>query len=134
METPMMCKECGGACCKNYTSFTRDEWEVLHKYADPQRIVFSRPTVIMTGRDDGFWITQEKGCPALTETGCVIPHDERPLNCRLYPFVRIKAYGENRQVVDELLLATKTCPFWRELGAKRDEAMEELNHAAQEGK
>jgi Fe-S-cluster containining protein len=65
-------------------------------------------------------------CPALSDTGCIIPYEERPFACKIAPFVLVPMYvGKERGVVIDLLL-TPTCPHWREFGEHYAATLEEV--------
>ncbi len=129
MQLPMTCKECGGSCCKQRISFTIDEWDDLRKYFDLDQLKAKRFTFMGFG-DEGYWYSLELGaCPALTATGCAIPYAERPLKCKLSPYVAFPIHGDEGVVYSDLYLATLQCPAWRELGELREVAEEELRNA-----
>jgi Fe-S-cluster containining protein len=125
----MKCKECGGRCCNQRISFHPKEWQAVHKYGNKEQIKAKNFTFIGFG-DDGYWYSLNLGaCPALTATGCAIPYDERPLNCKLYPYVPFPIHVVDAAVEPELFLSNKFCPAWREFAEHRDEAEEELRNA-----
>lgn len=112
-------------------SFSPKGWETLHKYSDAEQIKVKNFTFIGFG-DEGFWYSLNEGaCPALTTTGCAIPYNERTTLCKLYPYVPFKMRGLKGEIVEELFLATKQCPAWREFGECRDEAERELQNDKQ---
>lgn len=114
MEKRNFCAECKGKCCKKtYFSFAD-----FHNLVE--KIGMKDAMMGMTVLDDGF--ISGDPCPALTETGCVLEYNKRPILCRWYPFIPIMT--KSREYA--LLLATKTCPYWREFGELYDEQMEEF--------
>ena len=129
MQEPITCKECGGACCKQRASFHPKDWEVVHKYGNPEQIKAKNFT-LKGSESDGYWRSLNEGdCPALTETGCAVPYDEHPLLCRIYPYVPFRVPGIDFEGVQELFLATRRCPAWREFGSLREKAEERPRNA-----
>jgi len=107
-DNPEICSECGGKCCKEYPgiAFPSDfdmpnteklkaalesgKWAIDWWDGDPRgdgcdsldRAYFIRPaTIDRVGKLlDASWGGQ---CVFLSDSGCVIKSDERPLNCRM---------------------------------------------------
>lgn len=71
----------------------------------------SQPTQIK-----GSWKFSTATCPALAQTGCIMPYEDRPEVCRLYPLVELS---------EGLFLDIQICPHWQVFG-------EDIRRSAQE--
>jgi Fe-S-cluster containining protein len=75
------------------------------------------------------WMFDEEGCPGLTDTGCIMPYEERPLMCRLYPWIAVPILGtRQKDAYTDLLLYTTTCPQWKAFGDDYDIARKEFEN------
>lgn len=63
----------------------------------------------------------KQGCPGYTKTGCILPYDQHPIVCKLYPFMPTPT----RNLGTMLLLDTQ-CPYWQIFGKERIKALNEL--------
>lgn len=115
VNRPDLCKQCGGQCCKE-TYFTMKEYARLCE-ALPDRVLGEGVV-----RPEGNGYISIGKCPALTETGCIWPYEERPGLCRTYPLIPFRT----KQGITTLLLAIRTCPHWKEFGDHYKEQLEEL--------
>ena len=81
-EDRITCTDCGGQCCRHPTLTTTE-------YIQFSETIGS--DLCLTG--DPKWLgdlwTFSNLCPARTETGCMFPYEDRPLACRIYPYVAI---------------------------------------------
>lgn len=73
------------------------------------------------------------GCPAATPTGCKLSHDERPLMCRLWPYLLLPVYEDDAKDAHyKLLLDVERCPNWRAYGDDYDAVMQEFENGRKE--
>lgn len=113
------CKECGGKCCTN-PFLTTEEYMRLYAEVGDQKMMAANPKFIPAMNGWIFQIPAGEKCPGVTETGCILPYEDRPKVCRTYPFLGYKAVNGHA-----LLLAVKTCPAWEEFGSRYQEAYAE---------
>jgi Fe-S-cluster containining protein len=58
----------------------------------------------------------------------MIPHDIRPMMCRLFPFIPVPVYSDTSNGIHaELVLMVARCPQWRVFGEMHNQAKEEFN-------
>ena len=77
---------------------------------------------------EGVWMFSH-GCPAASETGCIMPHADRPMMCRLFPFVAFRVYTDLQEAAHlELFLHSSRCPNWKAFGDNYDAAVKELEN------
>lgn len=110
MNAPEICSKCQThQCCKNQPMLRKEFARVQQYLSGPVKI---------TDIGNGVITFPYKQCPFLSDTGCVIPHDEKPLVCKMFPFVFQPArHGNVIQLLD-----IGHCPMWREWGEKKVEA------------
>jgi len=100
----MRCARVGTSCCKNYQiSLTTGDIQRVSDFLGHQNFFTLEPPVPeeINPEYDPQWLplimesmgrvrvlkrTAEKNCSMLTENGCQLPYDCRPLICRLYPY------------------------------------------------
>lgn len=104
-----ICTECGGQCCKIYTSpdqggsYPNDVWfeeycEDFHMHADRYDVepLFDPIITHMQGNEQMLVDLEQQGidpyaCQYLGSTGCRIRWDLRPLQCRVFACDRLRA-------------------------------------------
>jgi Fe-S-cluster containining protein len=75
-----------------------------------------------------MWMFKRGSCPGIGDNGCVMPYDERPLVCRLFPWVSVPFYTSTKDdAMNELVLLVGRCPQWRVFGELYEQTKEELN-------
>ena len=79
----------------------------------------------------GAWLFKT-GCPAASDTGCVMPYEERPLMCRIFPWVAIPVYHDDYSVQPKLFLAAARCPQWKAFGDNYDVIRQEFENGCKE--
>ena len=126
MNAPELCSQCGGKCCTN-PFLTNDEYMRLYTAVGDKKILEADPKYIAPLHGWVFNLKDGEKCPGSTETGCILPYNDRPMICKTYPFIGYK--GINGVA---LLLAVKTCPAWEEFGARYKEAYEEYEQLSKE--
>ncbi len=120
------CKRCalaGTSCCKNHQIvLTTGDFERIARFTGNQDFSVTGPLIVEEIQTDydPQWLplimesgnhvkflrrTPEKTCILLTENGCQLPFDHRPLMCRLYPYT----YTE-----DDILGIDTACPISKE--------------------
>jgi len=100
----MNCARIGTSCCTHYQIIlTTGDIQRISDFLGHQNFFILEPPVLedIEPDYDPFWMpmvlkpegvvcvlkrTREKSCVLLTETGCSLPYDRRPLICRLYPY------------------------------------------------
>jgi uncharacterized protein len=100
----MNCARIGTSCCTHYQIIlTTGDIQRIFDFLGHQDFFTLEPPVLedIEPDYDPLWMplilkpegvvcvikrTQEKSCALLTETGCSLPYDCRPLICRLYPY------------------------------------------------
>jgi Fe-S-cluster containining protein len=64
----------------------------------------------------GIW-SFEHGCPASSDKGCVLAYSERPLVCKIYPWVPVLATAdEQKEPIHKLMLDVARCEQWKAFG------------------
>ena len=126
--TPEDCKKCGFCCSFRRQSLnltplfakeTLEEIGRLYPEARFRTLPAGSVTIDISDRYDTDEREEEALCP-FNQTGCILPDDLKPFDCKLWPFRLMK--GE-----EGLLLAlVPTCPY-----IKKDE-MSKLKKAAEE--
>lgn len=119
----MNCARIGTSCCKNYQiCLTTGDLQRMSEFLGHQDYFTLEPPVLeeIEPDYDPLWMpmilkseglvrvlkrTPEKNCVLLTETGCTLPYDRRPLICRLYPYM----YTE-----EGIIGIDQACPISRE--------------------
>ena len=122
MENPDLCKNCKKPCCTR-PSLTTDEYLRLYMCVGNDAIQKCGPVWV----EDRMWMFKV-GCPGLTSTGCALSHDERPLMCRLYPWIAVPCYGPEQEDAAVRLLLEPTCPNWKAFGDNYDTAKKEFEN------
>lgn len=79
----------------------------------------------------GAWLFKT-GCPAASSTGCIMPYEERPLMCRIFPWVAIPVYQDDYSVLPKLFLAAARCPQWKAFGDNYDVIRQEFENGCEE--
>lgn len=76
----------------------------------------------------GVWMFKS-GCPASSPTGCAIPYAERPMICKMFPYLPIPVYQDDiKDVHYKLLLDVERCPQWKAFGDNYDAAIKEFEN------
>jgi len=57
-----------------------------------------------------------------------MPHKDRPLMCRLYPWIAVPCYGPEQEDVAVRLLLETSCSNWIAFGENRESAMKEFEN------
>ncbi|GEM_PF-6015927 len=73
----------------------------------------------------GTWWMFRENCPGKLPDGCVLRYDDRPLCCKIYPFVAIPAITGS-VIGHEILLDIRHCPRWKEFGECYEEVKQEF--------
>jgi Fe-S-cluster containining protein len=60
-------------------------------------------------------------CPGRTDTGCAVSYKDRPIVCKLYPFLPVPTRTQGIK-----LLLDIACPNWKTFGNLIDQSYEEL--------
>jgi len=99
------CLSCPDTCCgipgKFSLRLSKDEFEKHFKDSEQDLLVTEKDKVIMIYSIEG------KVCPNLNNKGCRI-YQERPIDCRLYPYQMLPLY-ETREKVKILLYIKPEC-------------------------
>ncbi|GAB6143399.1 YkgJ family cysteine cluster protein [Desulfocicer niacini] len=119
----MSCARVGTSCCKNnQVNLTTGDIQRVSDFLGHQNFYTLEPPVLeeICPAYDPQWLplimeptgkvrvlkrTAEKNCSMLTENGCQLPYDCRPLICRLYPYT----YTE-----EGIMGIDASCPISRE--------------------
>ena len=78
--------------------------------------------------NDG-WVwssTEHTRCPGDTGSGCILAYEERPLACKLFPFVAVPIINKALEAEMHLLLEVEWCPQWEKFGRNREQVLKEL--------
>ena len=114
MELLEFCKKCGGQCCL-HPHLQDHEFKTFVDRFGQEAVNTMHPTKTSIG-----W-TVITGCIARTETGCAFSYEDRPLVCKIFPFMT------NRTELGwKISLDVDTCPYWMIFGHLRDEAAQTL--------
>lgn len=122
MERLDLCKACEKRCCTR-PSLTTDEYVHLCVAVGNDNVLAYSPVWINNG-----WMFEREGCPALTDKGCCLPHEKKPLNCRLFPWLVVPIYGPLQKDVYNTLLLYTNCPQWKAFGDNYEEARREFEN------
>ncbi|MEI6293064.1 MAG: YkgJ family cysteine cluster protein [Methanomicrobiales archaeon] len=117
-NSPELCKECGGNCCRHPT-MTDIEFERLVDAIGKEEAATAMPERF------GTWWMFRENCPGKQKDGCVLAYDDRPLCCKIYPFVAIPAVTGS-VIGHEILLDIRYCPRWKEFGEWYEETKQEF--------
>ena len=104
------CVVCKGLCCRRgVVVLSHREVEMLGAYRGYIKEIETEVGKI-------FFIDKSlDDCPCLTDAGCIIPQDIRPLDCRIYPLNLMLAGGRIHLLVSRLCPAAdqiKDMPQW----------------------
>ena len=77
-------------------------------------VIAAMPTMESPG-----WNRFANACPALTDSGCAMDHEDRPIACQLYPFQFIAMPNSTYMI----MLDVGLCPYWRTFGEGYEEAL-----------
>ncbi len=117
-SSPELCKGCGGNCCR-HPNMTTGEYERLVMAIGRERAEAAGPQQL------GSWWMFRETCPGKREDGCALSYEDRPLTCKIYPFVAIPSI--NGSIAGhELLLDLRHCPRWKDFGERYEETKEEF--------
>ncbi|MDD4271891.1 MAG: YkgJ family cysteine cluster protein [Patescibacteria group bacterium] len=98
----IICKTCGGKCCKYYIFLTEKELRRLLKTAVKFKYKKQGAGFLMD--------TPARGCDFLDhKTGCRLNSRQKSLDCKLFPL----AFTYKNKTLDFYLL--KACPFWKKI-------------------
>jgi Fe-S-cluster containining protein len=117
-ESPDLCRDCGGNCCR-HPNMTKEEYQRLVDKLGFEKVRAAKPKRV------GAWLMFMENCPGKLPDGCILSYEERPLGCRIYPFVAIPALGGS-VLGHELLLDLRHCPHWKEFGDQYEAAKREF--------
>lgn len=114
MMHPDLCAGCGGKCCISPRMTTAECLKAMGAIGT-EKARASQPIQIK-----GSWKFSTATCPALSPWGCIMPYEDRPEVCRLYPLVKLDG---------ALFLDIHICPHWQEFGEDIEQAEREVDHA-----
>ena len=117
-NAPDLCRECGGHCCL-HPVMTDEEYQRLVSAIGEEKARNAAPQQYGT-----LWMFREH-CPGKRSDGCVLEYDDRPLTCKVYPFVAIPALTGS-VLGHEILLDLRHCPRWKEFGERYEETKQEF--------
>jgi hypothetical protein len=117
-NSPDLCKECGGNCCR-HPNMTDAEYRRLVNAIGRKKSEAAIPEQF------GTWWMFRENCPGKLPDGCILSYDDRPLCCKIYPFVAIPAITGS-VIGHELLLDIRHCPRWKEFGECYEETKSEF--------
>jgi Fe-S-cluster containining protein len=124
MYRPDLCKDCKKPCCTR-PALTTDEYVRLFNCVGNSVLQRHEPHFM---ESTGMWMFKRGSCPAVGDEGCVLPYDERPQVCRLFPYVTVPFYTDVEEGArDELVLLVGRCPQWRAFGELYEQTKEEMN-------
>jgi Fe-S-cluster containining protein len=119
-----LCAKCKGKCCKgHHIILSKSEFEKLRKKKDFPTKKIDSPTGCAVMTVDAL---SDSKCPFLTEGGCELKLEDRPLVCRLYPITFTVEKGE---VIFHL---SKLCPYFEEVRELKDWIKATLSDAEKE--
>jgi len=121
MQRPDLCKKCKEPCCTR-PALTTDEYIALYSAVGAEKIMAYEPEWV-----NDSWMFA-KGCPGLTSTGCVLSYEDRPLMCRLFPWVIAPILGDTHREAHHDLLLTMRCPQWKAFGENYEFALKEFEN------
>jgi hypothetical protein len=117
-NSPGLCKECGGNCCR-HPNMTDGEFNRLVVAIGKEQAEAAGPERL------GTWWMFRENCPGKLPDGCVLSYEDRPLCCKIYPFVAIPAITGS-VIGHEILLDIRHCPRWKEFGEHYEETKQEF--------
>lgn len=79
-----ICSLCGGKCCRTTIFLTGSEFQFLKE----------RKQIISHNSDGTIRLGETDVCPFLSDTGCSLPYELRPLDCRIFPFAFLLKDGK----------------------------------------
>ena len=115
MEKPRLCAGCRTQCCDNHPIMMDSEIRRMMEVVGQPAVIAATPKMESPG-----WNRLSGKCPALTDSGCVMDHDDRPIACQLYPFQFIAMPGGWWRI----MLDVSLCPYWRTFGEGYDSALQ----------
>ena len=121
MYKPDLCKNCKEHCCTR-PCLTTDEYLRLYNYVGNDKIQSHGPVWI-----NDAWMF-ERGCPGLTDKGCIMAYEDKPLMCRLFPWIAVPILNDLHKDAHNDLLLTMRCPQWRAFGENYESAMKEFEN------
>lgn len=78
---------------------------------------------------EGVWAFKSKECPMLGPNGCIVPHEHKPMVCKLFPFMAVQVYSDKKDESHwELVLLVNRCANWKAFGDNYDTAMKEFEN------
>jgi len=123
MNLPGLCKDCPKRCCSGIGPLmTTDEYIKMTQAAGEEKVLAKAPKY--NGSRWHFTILSD--CPALSDAGCIMEYKDRPLACRLAPFILVPLYNGDKNNITVDLLLTLTCLKWREFGEYYAEIIKEV--------
>lgn len=97
----IICKKCGGKCCKYYIFLTKKELDRLLKLGEKFR--YKKEGV-------GFLMDSPNCCKFLDgKTGCKLPDYLKPLDCKLFPV----AFIYKNKIINFYLI--NDCTYWQKI-------------------
>lgn len=124
MERPDLCKGCEKHCCTRPT-LTTPEYLRMFEYVGNEGMTSFEPSFKPEAGGWGF----KSGCPASTPQGCIMPYAERPLICRLFPWMYIPVYTDaNTEITYILALTAHRCPNWKAFSDNYDIVKKEFEN------
>jgi len=98
----IICKKCGGKCCKLDVMLTRKDYEKLKDKIDEKDFeIYGKNIFVHWGR-----------CPFLDLKGCTLPEDKKPFDCKLFPLTFIFSNNKIKIFLNE------KCPYTKEIPEK----------------
>jgi hypothetical protein len=108
------CVGCKEHCCKQ-PLMTIPEYQNICKMMGKE----SLPHSLRQGHGGRRWVRlTQRECPAFQDNHCIIPHDDRPHICQMYPWEVVWTAND----AYKLLLNVNTCERWRDWGNHWNEA------------
>lgn len=71
-----ICSLCGGKCCRTTIFLTGSEFRLLKEGSQ----------IISRNSNGTIQLGETDVCPFLSDFGCSLPYEIRPLDCRIFPF------------------------------------------------
>ncbi len=132
------CAACGGKCCL-YPALRPDEYIRMSNAIGNDKLVKTGILPL-----DNGWLRLKGPCPALTDHGCALSYEDRPIVCKIYPWMLIPSkrferpghfekgvWKEDNAPGDrglfELFLDVKYCPAWKVFGELYEESKKEID-------
>lgn len=96
-----LCKKCGGPCCKEYDIFlSKKDINNIKKFKGKFKI---------KKEDNSIYMSHYRKCCFLSEKGCILKENQKPLDCRLFPLVFIF----NNKKIEFYIM--KDCKYFKKL-------------------